>query len=1366
MNIMRLIISAFLLTALAAQAAPAPETDIIPESLEPWKAWALHGEEKRFCPCSYNDGEKYRCLWPAVLFLDVNSQGGRFSQQWLVFQKGWLPLPGRSKQWPQEVMLDGEITPVMSKKNGPHVYATPGEHVVEGVFKWHGLPDMIQVPDASGLIGLKINKKTVAFPLRDNNGRLWLKKQKQTDSQADTAETLVYRLLNDTIPMQVTTLLKINISGRAREITAKGVLLDGFIPLNITSRIPVRLDSDNKLHIQARPGRWKIKVQARSREPVKEITLATSPAEEEIWSFKAQNHLRMVQVGGAPSIDPSRTDIPNEWKSFPTFLIKPDDQMLFKKVRRGDPDPAPDKINLKRIWWLDFDGRGFTIKDRIHGTMSQQWRLAMNSPGLLGRVSVDGRDQLITSCGPDSKPGVELRKGDLNLVAESRLEEPGHNLPAVGWDHNFQSVSGTLNLPPGWRLLTAKGVDLIPGAWFARWTLLDLFLVLIISLSVFKLWDIKWGLLALIAAVLTYHEPGAPRIVWLHLLATTALLRKLPAGWLQRVVTIWWLTSFVGIVILSVPFMVNQVRWAVYPQLEPRMTNAWTSNTTSRGNTDQTSAAPLKTKIRPLSIIKEGKRVNKRQSYQESENIPDKGGDSRMLRQKKALITQDPEALIQTGPGLPNWKWRSYRMKWNGPVEKHQHVRLWMLSPGMNLALAFGRLFALAFLIFRMADFGRLKMPWGNFKFAAVLIFIALLPHIAQAKTSADGYPSKALLQELKDRLLEKPDCLPNCADCPQMELTVNQGNLHILLKIHAACETAVPLPGSLKLWTPSQALIDAKPAKGLTRDPDGSLWTVVSEGIHTVALLGKTPPGDSFQIRLPMKPQKVTFKTTGWDVTGISRDGQVTGGIKLTRRHKVDGKRTERLINALPPFLHVERILALGLNWQVWTTVRRVTPTGTPIVVSIPLIPGESVTTAGLETEKGKVLINMTSQSRVIQWNSTLKRDKEINIKAPVNVPWTETWTLDACPIWRCDFKGIPVIHHQSPSGRWRPQWKPWPGEGVTVTVSRPKPIPGQSVTIDHVKLRLVPGQRFENTDLSLKLRSSQGGRHQIKLPIGATLQQVMINGETQPITKKGEVVIIPLRPGSIDVDLKWRRNAIFSVFTKTPLVNIGAGAVNADIAFKMPDNRWILWLQGPLLGPAVLFWSYLFVIIIIAIALGRITWTPLKTRHWLLLGLGLTQIHPLAAIIIAGWLFALGMRAHETFPEKPFLFNAGQIIIVVWTITALIGLYAAIQQGLLGIPNMQVSGNGSSNSLLCWTQDRIGPLVPQPWVLSAPLFVFRFLMLIWALWLAYSLLNWLHWGWKCFSKGSLWKKMGPLKTRQPVDKSAPIAPPDKESA
>jgi hypothetical protein len=95
--------------------------------------------------------------------------------------------------------------------------------------------------------------------------------------------------------------------------------------------------------------------------------------------------------------------------------------------------------------------------------------------------------------------------------------------------------------------------------------------------------------------------------------------------------------------------------------------------------------------------------------------------------------------------------------------------------------------------------------------------------------------------------------------------------------------------------------------------------------------------------------------------------------------------------------------------------------------------------------------------------------------------------------------------------------------------------------------------------------------------------------------------------------------------------------------------------------------------------------------------------------------------------------------------TFFALGALFFAVQEGLMGYPEMRVAGNGSSSHLLRWYQDRTGPVLPQSWVFSLPLFAYRFAMLAWALWLAFALIRWLRWGWECFSTNGLWRKMEP---------------------
>ena len=68
---------------------------------------------------------------------------------------------------------------------------------------------------------------------------------------------------------------------------------------------------------------------------------------------------------------------------------------------------------------------------------------------------------------------MEVRRGAIDLIADSRYTGEIDTLPAVGWDHDFKQLSATLHLPPGWRLFSVSGVDNIPNTWLQRWTLLD-----------------------------------------------------------------------------------------------------------------------------------------------------------------------------------------------------------------------------------------------------------------------------------------------------------------------------------------------------------------------------------------------------------------------------------------------------------------------------------------------------------------------------------------------------------------------------------------------------------------------------------------------------------------------------------------------------------------------------------------------------------------------------------------------------------------------------------------------------------------------------------------------------------------------------
>lgn len=1332
----------FSLFAILPPAIAAVAGKTLPPALAPWQSWVLHGEETLRCPTRFNDPERRICWWPSQLTLDIGDQGGLFDQRVETYAPTWVMIPGDTTHWPESVFGNGQPLPVVEKNGRPHVWLASGDTRIRGAFVWDTLPEMIQVPQATGILALKIKGREIVVPDVDTNGRLRLASRENSTASEDTLTTDLFRLIEDDIPMRVVTRALLHVSGKPRELRLALRLPHEARVMQIESPLPARLADNGDLLVQARPGQWDIRITERLAGPVASLSAGDGALGAETWSFKAYNHLRMVKISGAPAIEPSRTRMPEEWKRFPAYRVPSGGQLSFRILRRGDPEPAPDQLSLERSWWLDFDGSGLTIHDQIQGTMSRTRHLAMAAPTALGRASVDGKNQLITLQGDTPRlPGIQLRRGKLNLEADSRLPRTATSMPAVGWDHDFQKVSGTLNLPPGWTLFSATGVDVPPSAWLQRWTLLDFFLVLIIAVSTFKLRGIKSAALILVTLTLIFHEFGAPRQVWLHLLASTALLRHLPDGWFKRLSRLWGVLAFVTLVITALPFMIQQVRVAIYPQLlRPGF-----GIERQRLSLDAVEAfedeieAPVQRQNIKIEKKAGGARVPRLKSSSYSLSVP------------KALESVDPDALIQTGPGLPDWRWTSLRLRWNGPVDRHQQIRLWLISPMINLLLGLVRVALLLASIWMVLNLlgwrGRFFRPLAKDGLLTALLICCLVHAIpAKANETATAFPPQPLLDELRQRLLEPPPCHPTCADVSRLELAATPDQLRLILQAHALCETAIPLPISQDTWRPNQIMLNNASAGTLVRDEQGHLWILLPKGVHRIKMIGPTADADEIRIAFPIVPHMGTFAGVGWRARGFLPNKALEASVSLTRVRQrqvaVDGASKA----AVPAYFHITRTLHLGIQWEVTTRIQRLARPEDPAVLSVPLLKNASLTTDGILVQNQTAQISMAPNQAEARFSSTLPVAPAISLTAPTDVPWTETWVLDAAPLWRCTINGLTAVAHRDRNQNWQPRWRPWPGETVTINITRPEAVPGQTTTIETARLMVTPGQRFTRSELTLGIRASKGGQHEIELPEMANLQLVSVNNRDLPIRQDGQTVNIPLEPGLQQIDVDWIESTESMNTIKAPAVHIGDAAVNATVSIKMPEQRWILFVGGPRLGPAVLFWGAVIVVVIVGIGLGKTDLTPLGPLNWVLLGLGLTQVPAPVAVLVAGWLLALGLRQRKAPFEHPFVFNLTQLLLVALSLAALGGLYTAVEQGLLGVPDMQIAGNHSTQTQLNWYQDRISEALPTPWVFSLPRWTYHLAMLFWALWLAFSLVGWLRWGWGCFTSGRPWI---PLKRR-----------------
>jgi hypothetical protein len=1364
--------------AAAAWTATATATPLspkdLPEPLRPWAAWALWGHEARSCPFLFNDQEQRRCSFPAFLSLDAADDGASFRMRLSLALGAVASLPGGDEHFPQDVQVDGKRVPVSFVDGAPGVLLEPGDHEVTGRLPWDSVPEAIAIPPGTALVELTLKGRKHDFMQLDAQGRVSLqgRKQKEEAGESDSLEIQAFRKIDDDVPLAMTLSLRLRVGGRNREVLLGPLFGPDFVVQSLKSPLSARLEPDGRLRVSLRPGNdHLLEITARSPAVLNKLTLPQIEApwpEDEVWVFDARPSLRQVTLEGVPAIDPAQTELPAAWKAYPAYRLTAGQTLELVERKRGEPEPAPDAIHVARNIWLDFSGDAYTIKDKLTGEASSSWRLSVQKPVELGRVASGGQNLLITAL--EQEPaGVEIRSGKLDVEADMRHPRDGSRLPAALWSFDLQSLAAYLHLPPGWSLLAATGVDAVHGSWLSTWNLMNLFLALIVAFAVGRLSGLVWGVVALACQVLVIPETDAPTYAILALLPALALRRVLPAtGKLRRAVSVYFTVASVAVLFVSAAFAVGQLREALYPTLEqpfarldtyghdePRVVDAaptpeFAEQTMAELDDVQQKAAPPAEAAAPVELRKDMSSG----SLGGSRRAPNlkRSGYLQMGNLKQQQLTQSaPDAVIQTGQGIPIWGWNRIALRWSGPIAKDQDIRLYLIPPMLNFAQKLARVALLAALLFGLLgkelerQWPRLSGPRAGVAGSAALLLLALLsPEPAAAQTVI---PSDQLLSQLRERLLAKEACNDACASLSRLDLRLEDGLLRLTLEAHALADAVVPLPGNAQRWLPSDILVDGAAARRLVRDEKGSVLVALTPGTHQIVLRGRMPARDSVQIDLPLKPRLVTATAPGFTVEGLHENGLADDALVLigAARQKPagEGEADGSLDAALPPFLRLSRELVLDLTWRIETKLTRVAGGNGAVVLRVPLLAGERVTQAGVRVDKGHVLVNMGPSEDEIVWRSALDPSDKIELKAAETTSWVEQWSLNASPVWHVELSGIPVVQHRGEDGFHLPQWLPWPGEQVAIKVSRPSAVPGRTLTLDKAQLEVGPGLRQSHAKLTLELRASRGGEHRFTLPDGADFQALTINDKSPPIRPEKGVVTLPIVPGAQKVVVEWRDPRGIGPFFQAPPVDVGMPGVNALISLRPPTDRWILFLGGDGAGPAVLFWSKILVLALAAFVLGRMPLTPLRTHHWLLLGLGLLQTDLSTLFFVFGFVLALGARARHGALKSTALFNLMQIGLALWAFSVAGTVLAALEQGFFGRPDMEITGNGSSASQLLWYEDRYEALLPKAWMVSLPMITYQVAMLAWALWFALFVVKRAKWAFDCYAAHGLWRKV-----------------------
>lgn len=1323
----RPIACSLLMVTVMAAAAHAAEP-YVPQVLEPWRQWVLDKHKDHDCPTAHDSAAR-SCTWTSSLSLDLDQTGGRFVQRTTVFAQQAVRIPGDSSSWPLEVSVDGRAAVVTRSGDTPRVTLDPGKHSIEGRFLWRQRPDDLGIPSGYGVLDLRLDGSEVARPQSDH-ARLYLG-ERARGAEAGAEDRLVarvYRRVDDSVPLTLTTQLNLEVSGRAREITIGPAQLPGFVEMRLQSPVPARLESDGNLRLFVEPGTLEVDLVSRYPGPVNALRIPASTGgwpEQEVWVYAADRSQRVASVEGVNAIDASQTGLPASWRNFPAYLMTAQTTMTLVEEQRGDESPAPDSFTLERDLWLDFQGDGFTARDHLNGTVNRARRIQYQvTPG---RVEVNGTPMLVTRLSDDEPAGVQLPQGAVDLVAVSHLPKSA-SLAAIGWDIDVQRLNATLHLPPGWELLGTSGVDLATGAWVQKWSLWNVFLVLLLTVATARLLGWTAGGTMFAALVLGYHVRDAPVIVWLFAVGALGLLRVLPPGALQRITRLVYGGVMIIAALAVLTFAIDRVRIAIYPQLEQPFL-AVSAQGPGRGMPVAAKtampSAPAESATRELGVVSASK--------------PPVTDYSRV----------QPGANVQTGPGEPRWSWEHVALLWNGPVKADQPFALHLLPPMVMrpLYVLMAALFGLLFVWFVMELLTEAQRPrWmrglrgvAGGAVALLLLHVPAAGHAAQE--AQDVMIDPGILKELETRLTAPPDCLPACAGVERAHISLSAQLLRIQLDVHAAARIWVPLPGSADNWNPRTVMLDGLRQSVLGRDAGGQLEGVLEPGRHQIVLEGPVTGFDQIRLPFALQPGELQLDVDGWTVNGVV-DEQVRGQAITFERieERQSGPGTANLTpEPVPPFVQVQRTLHLGIAWRVDTVATRIAPPRGPISLTLPLIPGESVLSEDVPVKDGRATVVIPPGARSVRWQSSLEPSPTIELTAgPMNA-YQELWYLDAASMWHVQTEGFPPVKQP---GATMPLWQPWPGEHLLLDVRRPEAVEGPTRTVEWLQLSQSPGGRATDSTLTLMIRASQGGSYAIALPEGAALRSIVIDGQEQPMPADTSDISLPLHPGEQNLQLTWQTPEGIGTLWAAPTMSFPSPINNIELSLALPRSRWPLAVAGPEIGPAMLFWGVLVVIVGAAFGLGRFRGVPLPTRDWLLLGIGMSTCNLPSILLVVIWLFALHGRERWADRLRSYWqFDLAQIGLGLLTLAAIIALLASIPLGLLGSPNMQVTGNGSSDYLYRWYQDRTPGALPAAWLITAPIWIYRGAMLAWSLWLSFALLRWLRWGWQCFGADGLWR-------------------------
>lgn len=659
-----------------------------PKELLEWKDWVLAGNLNSACiKHSVNKSKSMRiCDWYSQVKVDILSESEKaqseaFSaniQYSLTKQnEGMVILFGSRKggNWPASVSVNGSSVLLGELYGKPAIDLGPGKYEIELEFQWKKLPNQIAIPKNMSFLdvtynGAEINRIQVN-PASELD-LISLQDKKVTDSESvDSLSVKIYRRLSENVPLRSETVLDLKVSGSVRNEIIPGVVLPGESVTLIESPVSTRL-KENGVFAKLRPGSYKIVLKGTFFEEVKQLSPLVQ-AREEIWLYESDPTVRQVRIEGVESVDANHLNIPSHWKGLSAYLMYPKDTLTFQVSKKGVEFQNQADLSIRRNIWLSFSGDHFSVLDAISGKVSKDWRIDSQEELKIASAEESGRNLLVTR-GPKGAQGIEVRKENVALSVESRVERNGGRIPAHGWDFTAKAVNANLHVPPGWRLWFGSGVDRIKGSVFDKWSLHLLFLLFFIPVLLYRIVGLKGSFLAFVTLLLTLTERGAPQLSWGAAVIVVGVCTYMSEKLASRWKLLMQIPVYLVLGALIFTFAKHHIKVNLYPVLE-RGTSLVGGEIASRSQAfsgiaqemlsdenyteDEESDLMLQQEAPMAKMVPQVEKSQKKKSAQLPQNYLGSGQKGYFPQNYRKV---NPNQNAQTGFGIPTWSWNTYSL--------------------------------------------------------------------------------------------------------------------------------------------------------------------------------------------------------------------------------------------------------------------------------------------------------------------------------------------------------------------------------------------------------------------------------------------------------------------------------------------------------------------------------------------------------------------------------------------------------------------------------------------------------------------------------------------------------------------------------